>query len=156
MVCFTETPLEHVWMMTEDVGNRQIRFAPYGPVFKKQPPGRKDATVWYLDITPGHDWLTNYVTALVSSAFEVARDSLTNAVDVPALSQRTFLRRLTPFIEQMSPMNNGRRKEFWWERKWASPEPLQLFGARRGRRLRTRRRPPNNSRSPGQTHAVLE
>jgi hypothetical protein len=26
--------------------------------------------------------------------------------------------KIAPFIEQMGPMLNGGRKEFWWEREW--------------------------------------
>jgi hypothetical protein len=34
------------------------------------------------------------------------------------VSSQQGILRLTPFIEQMGPMNNGKRKEFWWEREW--------------------------------------
>lgn len=42
--------------------------------------------------------------------------------------------RLTPFIEQMGPAKDGRRKEFWWEREWRhagqfSLEPEQVVVA---------------------------
>jgi hypothetical protein len=115
VVCFSETPLEHAWMMVHDIEKRRAPLSSYGLVFTRIA-GRRRACdpVWYLDITPGHDWLVNPVQRLVTRAVRMAglgatRD--TAPVDLDVL-------RLAPFIEQMGPMNNGGRKEFWWEREW--------------------------------------
>ncbi|VXC09844.1 abortive infection system antitoxin AbiGi family protein [Aeromicrobium sp. 9AM] len=116
VVCFTETPLEHAWMMTREIENRQRSFAPYGVVFTKTTCRRRSCNpVWYLDITPGHDWLTPPINELVKMAVEnstVKKGQIDNGV---LAAQPIF--RLTPFIEQMGkPLEV--RKEFWWEREW--------------------------------------
>jgi hypothetical protein len=110
-VCFTETPLEHVALLLEDIDGRDCQFAPYGvAITKKQ--GRKEGLnpVWYVDITPGHDWLTKPLNDLVGAAIKA--DFSTSAIA-----------KLTPFVEQMGTgtrASDGKkyRKEFWWEREW--------------------------------------
>lgn len=98
-VCFTETPLEHAWMMCESIKKRSVHFNGYGIAFTKTFARRRGANpVWYLDITRGHDWLTNPITALMEQ-------------------HRPEVFALTPFIEQMGTPS-GTRKEFWWEREW--------------------------------------
>lgn len=69
-VCFTETPLEHAWMMCADIEGRGIKFSGYGVAFTKTFARRRGANpVWYLDITPsGHDWLTNPINRMVKEA----------------------------------------------------------------------------------------
>jgi len=54
--------------------------------------------VWYIDITPGHNWLMNTISS--RRRFRTSR-----------------LAKLTPFIEQMGT-GVTYRKEFWWEREW--------------------------------------
>jgi hypothetical protein len=136
-VCLTETPLEQVWMMTHAINLRQIQLQPYGIALTKVF-GRKQGAnpVWYVDITPGHDWLTVPINRLV----EISRrgESLTinsPASDVSGPTTRNPppdidpILQLTPFIEQMGPIGNGSRKEFWWEREWRKVGDLWL-GAR--------------------------
>ncbi|MFD8315929.1 abortive infection system antitoxin AbiGi family protein [Kitasatospora purpeofusca] len=115
-VCFTETPLEHVWMMCEDIERRDMKFKGYGVAFTKTFARRRGVNpVWYLDISPGHDFLTNPVNRMVAEAAKIAEGgdifAEWDAVDADIL-------RLTPFMETMGKMNNGGRKEFWWEREW--------------------------------------
>ena len=51
-VCFTETPLEHTWMMVQDIEGRAVKMAPYGLVFPRSVARRKHCNpVWYLDIS---------------------------------------------------------------------------------------------------------
>lgn len=70
-VCFTETPLEHVSLLTQEIEGRQIKFEPYGVVITKKQARRLGVNpVWYLDMTPGHDWLTTPLNALIDRAFE--------------------------------------------------------------------------------------
>ncbi|MGL5861365.1 MAG: abortive infection system antitoxin AbiGi family protein [Phycicoccus sp.] len=115
-VCFTETPLEHLWMMVEQIDGRAIQFEPYGLAITKTTGRRAGANpVWYTDITPGHDWPMKAMNEAVKQA--VAR------ADCDGHTNPNFLReepifRITPWIEQMGPMNNGDRKDFWWEREW--------------------------------------
>lgn len=115
-VSFTETPLEHTWMMCRDIESRSIRFSGHGIAFTKSFARKKGVNpVWYLDITPGHDWLTPPINSLV----EDVRTELARAEsDAAELAQSSAILKLTPFIEQMGPMNSGGRKEFWWEREW--------------------------------------
>jgi len=117
-VCFTETPLEHAWMMCSDIDNREVQFNGYGVAFTKTFARRRGANpVWYLDITPGRDWLTNPINQMVREAEEAASPG-GSTPDTAGLSEAPILR-LTPFIEQMGrPGAAGRRKEFWWEREW--------------------------------------
>jgi len=116
-VCFTETPLEHAWMMCRPIAGRSIRFDGYGLAFTKTFARREGANpVWYLDISQrGRDWLTQPVNRLVEAAVASATDE-DGDIDGSALAaEDIFL--LTPFLEQMGPITNG-RKEFWWEREW--------------------------------------
>ena len=109
-VCFTETPLEHVCLLLEEIEGRECQFEPYGiAITKKQ--GRSEGVnpVWYVDITPGHRWLSNSINDMVDEAIRSG-----NFVG-------SHLARLTPFIEQMGAGKGPAgpyRKEFWWEREW--------------------------------------
>ncbi len=111
-VCFTETPLEYAHLLTQQMDNRDVHMQPYGIAFPKKL-GRQVGVnpVWYLDITPGHNWLTGPVDELVDAA----------------LASGDFdshqIARLAPFIEQMGTHRDETgtlkyRKEFWWEREW--------------------------------------
>lgn len=106
VVCFTETPLEHAWMMCESIDGRAISFSPYGLAFTKTW-GRLSGInpVWYLDISArGIDWLTKPINSLVTTALEQG-----------GCAHDIF--KITPYIEQMGPIGIG-RKEFWCEREW--------------------------------------
>lgn len=106
-VCFTETPLEHVGSLLGAIDGRTCEFEPYGIAITKRQ-GRKGGVnpVWYVDITPGHEWLTNPLNELVQAA-----------VDDEGGFSSSSISKLTPFIEQMG-RGVGYRKEFWWEREW--------------------------------------
>lgn len=111
-VCFTETPLEHVALLAQEIEGRNCSFEPYGVAITKAQARRAGANpVWYVDITPGKDWLSKDINALVSEAIKGG-----NFASHP-------MARLAPFIEQMGsgPSGSGPggyRKEFWWEREW--------------------------------------
>jgi hypothetical protein len=109
-VCFTETPLEYIYLMLENIEGRKYQFAPYGVAITKKL-ARKGGVnpVWYVDITPGHDWLMKPINDLISN--------LNGTFDQSPFSK------ITPFIEQMGSGANREtsqayRKEFWWEREW--------------------------------------
>ena len=106
VVCFTETPLEHVRLLTQQIEGRRFKFGPYGIAITKRSARIWDVNpVWYLDITPGHDWLTKPLQNLIDSEIR-AKTFATSDVA-----------KLTPFIEQMGS-GPGYFKEYWWEREW--------------------------------------
>jgi hypothetical protein len=107
VVSFTETPLQHAWMMCEDIEGRSIGFKPYGIALSKARGRTKGINpVWYLDISRrGIDWLTVPINSLVKRAIEEE-------------NFRAEVFKITPYIEQMGPTSSGRPKEFWWEREW--------------------------------------
>lgn len=125
--CFSEMPLEHVWSMLESIQDRTERFQPYGLAIPRLK-GRRCGLnpVWYIDITPGHTWLTTPINDLVSQTINTTRpskDSQGNFV-VPEILK------IAPFFEQMGSGTNAAgkpyRKEFWWEREWRSTENVSL------------------------------
>jgi hypothetical protein len=117
VACFTETPLEHAWMMCSSIEGRSVEFNGYGLAFTRTYARRKGANpVWYLDITPGHDWLTVPIANLVEEARRNAMPFGNDPTGVAKLLSAPILR-LTPFIEQMGQPVDV-RKEFWWEREW--------------------------------------
>ena len=119
-VCFTETPLEHAWMMCSTIEGRSVQFNGYGLAFTKTFARRRGVNpVWYLDITPrgGRDWLTVPIDELLDQAVEDATPPRATTPNLERLASAPILR-LTPFIEQMGNPTGTRRKEFWWEREW--------------------------------------
>lgn len=120
-VCFTETPLEHAWMMCQDIDGRTIEFNGYGIAFTRTFARRRGVNpVWYLDMTKPptgyRDFLTNAVNQMVKEAETSAIPSGATESDLARLAEAPVLR-LTPFIEQMGRSGEV-RKEFWWEREW--------------------------------------
>jgi hypothetical protein len=110
-VCFTETPLEHVSLLLGDIEGRACHFEPYGiAITKKQGRANGVNPVWYVDITPGHDWLTNPLNDLIAEAIDSGDFA------------KSAIAKITPFIEQMGSGTTATgapyRKEFWWEREW--------------------------------------
>jgi hypothetical protein len=111
-VSFSEVPLEHIDCLTFEIPRRQIRLSPFGLAFSKMRAREKGANpVWYIDITPGHDFLTNSVDKMI----EAARGE--------SGFRESPLARICPFMEQMGTgtrLVDGReyQKEFWWEREW--------------------------------------
>lgn len=119
-VCFTETPLEYVHLLLEEIENRDFLFKPYGVALTKKM-GRNLGVnpVWYVDISPGHEWLMNPINRLMD-----------HALQNPPFDDHDVAR-LVPFIEQMGTMRDAQgvlkyRKEFWWEREWRNQGDLKL------------------------------
>lgn len=115
-VCFTETPLEHTWMMCRRIEGREFQFKEHGLAFTKSFARRRGVNpVWYIDTTPGtgvpggRDWLTNPIKSLIADA-ESAEELDQNQIAACPIFK------LTPFFETMG--SHSRRKEFWWEREW--------------------------------------
>lgn len=117
VVCFTETPLEHAWMMCQQIEGRSVQFDGHGVAFTKSFARREGVNpVWYLDITRGHSWLTEPIRELLELAVDDATPEGEADPDPEELAEAPILR-LTPFVEQMgTPLEI--RKEFWWEREW--------------------------------------
>lgn len=130
VACFSETPLEHTWMMIEDIDLRSVQMSSYGVVFTKTMARKQHCNpVWYIDISTrgGRDWLTVPVNELVAQAIERCTDSYGH-LDAATLADEPILR-LTPFFEQMGPTKSS-RKEFWWEREWRHMGDFQFFASR--------------------------
>ena len=106
VVCFTETPLEHVRLLTEEIQGRRFKFGPYGIAITKRAARKWSVNpVWYLDITPGHDWLTKPLQNIIDGEIRAKTFS------------ESDIAKLTPFIEQMGT-GTDYFKEYWWEREW--------------------------------------
>ncbi|MBA7628591.1 hypothetical protein ES703_36080 [subsurface metagenome] len=106
VVCFTETPLEHVHLLTEEIQGRKFEFSPYGIAITKRTARMFNVNpIWYIDITWGHTWLANYLDGIID----------------PEIQNNTFavsdIAKLTPFIETMG-QGPTYFKEYWWEREW--------------------------------------
>jgi hypothetical protein len=120
-VCFTETPLEHVHALAGRITlwgrERSFPLEPYGVAISKMAARRIGVNpVWYVDMTPGRDW-TLYA-ALNALAVEAQESSAFH--EHPAA-------RIFPFVEKMGRWdNNGRIREFSWEREWRHCGPLRL------------------------------
>jgi hypothetical protein len=118
-VAFSETPLEHTWAMFAGIEDRerQIKLEPYGLAMTKIVARRRGVNpVWYVDMTPGHDWLAQPLWTLKREAAETG-----NFHAQP-------IARLLPFFDWMGgPFpNNPTSKEFWWEREWRHQGSLSL------------------------------
>lgn len=111
-VSFSETPLEHLYCLVQKIPKRQIRLSSFGLAFTKMKARELGVNpVWYVDITPGHDWLMNPINSMIKR--EIARRKK---------FRQSSLADIAPFIEQMGSglgkSGYGYRKEFWWEREW--------------------------------------
>lgn len=117
VVCFSETPLEHLWMLCEPIQGRQSQLAPYGWIFRRDRVRElRGNPVWYLDTTPAGagDWLTKPFQALIANAVGLSR-SRGDIDDAKLARQRIF--EITPFLETMGEGKTF-RKDFHWEREW--------------------------------------
>lgn len=118
VVCFTETPLEHIWMMLEDIDNRDMQFAPWGLATTKTAARKAGCNpVWYTNKS-SEGWGKNprtYVDKLIKDA--ASRCKVGDDIDSEKLRAEPIFR-ITPFIEDMGTSIDGVPKEFWWEREW--------------------------------------
>lgn len=107
VVCFSETPLEYISLLTETLDERRgCQFQPYGIAIPKKMGRKRDINpVWYIDQTLGKIWLINYINSLMDEALQRGN------------YEDSDISHLTPFIETMFTHSTS-RKEFWWEREW--------------------------------------
>lgn len=123
-VCFTETPIEYLYLMTDPIKDRKFQPGPYGIAITKKLAREKGVNpVWYIDISPDNErdkWLTKPIENLIEQA-KISQEGFT----------KHPIAQITPFIE---PMGSGRnsetgkayRYEFWWEREWRHVENFDL------------------------------
>jgi hypothetical protein len=109
VVCFTETPLEHLYAMFAEISGRSVQLRGYGIGFTKiAARGMGINPVWYIDMTPGRVW-----------ELALALDGLRGEAEKAGLHNHPA-GKLFPFIEGMGDWrgSGGSFKEFWWEREW--------------------------------------
>ncbi len=118
VVCFSETPLEHISLMCGPIEGRAIAMEPYGIALTKLKARKLGINpVWYVDMTPGRNWT-------IANTLDRLRDQLID----PAIGRdfhESALAKLFPFIEQMGTWQNS-LKEFWWEREWRHVSDLEI------------------------------
>ena len=117
-VCFTETPIEHAWMMCRQIAEPQFpgSTAMAWPSRSRLPAAKEPTRSGTSTSRSGAvQRLTEPVNRLVDAAEALAAGDA-GVTDGSVLASADILR-LTPFIEQMGPKKVG-RKEFWWEREW--------------------------------------
>jgi hypothetical protein len=114
VVCFTETPLDHLDLQTGNIKKRRYQFQPFGLAFTKMQARRRGINpVWYVDRTPGHGWKPYHaLNALKDEAVA------TGFTDHPVSD-------MLPFIEEMYTLNEN-VYEWWWEREWRHLGPLSF------------------------------
>jgi hypothetical protein len=120
VVCFSETPLEHVNLMCRKIEGRAVRMEPYGVALTKLKARTLGINpVWYIDMTPGRDWT-------VANTLDKLRDDLVAAAAAEGENFHEYsFASLFPFMEQMGTWPAS-RKEFWWEREWRHVGHLNL------------------------------
>jgi len=110
VVCFSETPLEHAYSLTQKINRRQVALSRYGLAFTKAVARKMGVNpIWYVDMTPGQDaqWA-------IAKAIDTLRDEAKDSA--PGFAAH-FAAAVLPFIEQMGTWTTT-EKEFWWEREW--------------------------------------
>jgi hypothetical protein len=116
VICFSETPLEHIYSQVAEIEGRRVKLAPYGVAFTKMVARRQGINpIWYVDMTPGRDWV-------LKEALEQLKE---DAIATGRFHDQPFAR-LAPFLEQMGTWSELSRKEFWWEREWRCTRDLFL------------------------------
>ncbi|WP_430787139.1 abortive infection system antitoxin AbiGi family protein [Actinoplanes sp. G11-F43] len=120
VVCFTETPLEHTWMMLKDIKGRTVHFQPYGLAITKTTARKGGCNpVWYSHMALKKGQWKDFAITAINEMVRAAKARATGedgAVDYEQLSAEPVFK-LTPFFEQMG-YTSSTRKEFWWEREW--------------------------------------
>ena len=125
VVCFSETPLEHINLMIGTINGRTIAMEPYGVALPKLKARKLGINpIWYIDMTTGrgdsHQWE-------LSRALDWLRDRMIEAADADNRNfHETTPAKLFPFIEQMGTWPAAAPKEFWWEREWRHAGHLTL------------------------------
>jgi hypothetical protein len=115
VVCFSETPLEHMYTLFADIAGRRVQLSPYGVAFTKRVARRRGANpIWYVDTAS---------TTTLRDALDQMRDAA--KADAGGFAG-TPAAKVLPFIEQMGSWPTGTVKEFWWEREWRHLGPFRF------------------------------
>lgn len=120
-VCFSETPLEFIWSLCEDIPGRNCPLSNFGIIItKKEARNQGVNPVWYIDGTEGHGGLDKKINKLIQDAINKKDEQ-----------EKNELFELTPFFEVMNSWKDKdsgqtKRKEFWWEREWRHKGPFKL------------------------------
>lgn len=100
-VCFTETPLDHIYIQTQPIAGRSLHFEPYGLAFKEEFIRRQGGSpVMY---------------------FESTNHSVKAALDAMMISQDAVkFKNILPFYEAFGRRlyGQGSDVDFRWEREW--------------------------------------
>jgi hypothetical protein len=119
VVCFSETPLEHINLLIGPIDGRAIEMEPYGVALTKLKARTLGINpVWYIDMTSGPGITREWE---LSRSLDWLRDRMIEAAEADDRNfHETLPARLFPFIEQMGswPGTGRAPKEFWWEREW--------------------------------------
>ena len=108
VVCFSETPLEHVYSLFQDIRGRSVKLSSYGLAFTRETARSGGINpVWYVDMTPGRTWT-------LPPALDELRQEANGA---PGGFESHPASKILPFIEAMGTWSAS-RKEFSWEREW--------------------------------------
>jgi hypothetical protein len=108
VVCFSETPLEHIYSLFQNIRGRAVKLSDYGLAFTRETARSRGVNpVWYVDMTPGRTWT-------LPPALDELRQEATLA---PGGFESHPASKILPFIEAMGTWT-GSRKEFSWEREW--------------------------------------
>lgn len=110
VVCFSETPLEHVYTLFQEIAGRDVHLSTYGLALTKEVARRNGINpVWYVDMSRDRygDWE-------IAKALDALR---TEAAASPAFASHP-VSKILPFIEAMGTWGPFSRKEFSWEREW--------------------------------------
>lgn len=108
-VCFTDTPIEHSWMMVRQIAGRSWNFQPYGVVFTKAFARAKGChPIWYLDAYGPDPSMATAVLRLVDA---YRREITADPARFPLESLDIL--RMTPFMEMRHA-----GQDFAWEREW--------------------------------------
>ena len=124
VVCFSETPLEHINLMVGAIQGRRIAMEPYGVALPKLKARKLGINpIWYIDQTGGgdsHNWV-------LSRTLDYLRDqTVRNALEAGDDFHSYTLAKLFPFMEQMGTWRGRPPKEFWWEREWRHVGNIEL------------------------------
>jgi hypothetical protein len=103
-VCFTETPVDHVYLQCQQIAGRQLHFQPYGLAFFEQSVRRRKGNpIFYAETT----------NQLIRSAWD----------QIPTLPNCSDFKGIMPLVEGFGPpWYQGRFSpseiDFRWEREW--------------------------------------
>jgi hypothetical protein len=111
VACFSETPLEHVYSLFQDIAGRAVHLTPYGLAFTRAVARQNGVNpVWYVSMLAGQRDRWEIATAL-----DALRDA---AAAAPGGLRASPAGKILPFCEQMGTWSPTNKKEFSWEREW--------------------------------------